>query len=359
MRRGVITLVAAIASFLGVIALLYETLPARGVAIGGASRIFADAVVVWEGRVHEAREQTDGPVIAMVGDSVTMTSREMRRAKKLALPERLAQHLATVEREPEVRIVPLRWGGLGPLEMFYLADKLAEAGADYVILSLNLQSLSPQWTYVMKARSALASWIAPARLPSALLLPLQAVGQSADKVLWLVALRAIGFDPPSRAIANLQSRAQLARERLGITIGHRGSSRQDPEAQRFYHTALFKAISGIRPSNPPLRLLVAAITTLEKAGTRVMVVAMPVNLDHWHEYGALPDTRGIGETVATVREEVTAVGADFADLHQLLPGRAFRDTIHLRFDEPDDGTQQAADALAPILAAALSEAGSR
>jgi hypothetical protein len=324
-------------------------LTAMGIEGGRATLGLVGWVVDWREQVHATAAATAAPVLVIVGDSLTMGSKKMTRANRLALPERVEQIMQQRPGQTGLRVFPLRWGGLGPTEVFFLADELVKSGADRVVLCLNLPSLSPHWAARLQYRSELATLISPRRLPTALALPLQRAGLSANQLLWYVALRNFGLMPVWRDASDLQARTTAARRLLEVARQRRKGLLQDAAALKLHRTTVAAAISGIPSDNPPLRFLTSAVKTLSAAGIDVTVFAMPLNLEYWRSFGVFQDDSGLRRTIDRVRDEVDAAGASFVDLHDFLAAPAFRDPAHFRFEQPHDGTQQVAEAMAAVL----------
>lgn len=347
--RIAIWIASCVLTFVATVVAVDYGLAAMGIEGGRATLGLVGWVVDWREQVHSTAEATAAPVLIMVGDSLTMGSKKMTGAKRLPLPERVEQILQQRPGQKSLRLFPLRWGGLGPTEVFFLADELVKTGANRVVLCLNLPSLSPHWAARLQYRSDLATLVSPRRLPTALSLPLQRAGLSANQLLWYVALKNFGLMPVWLRASDLQARTAGARRIFKVAHKPRKGLLQDAEALKLHRTAVAAAISGIRPDNPPLRFLTSAVKTLRAAGIDVTVFAMPLNLDYWRSFGVFRDASGLRRTVDCVRDEVEAAGASFADLHDVLPTSAFRDPAHFRFEQPHDGTQQVAEAMAAVL----------
>ncbi len=332
-----------------------------------------DDVRSWRQQVRELRKDPTHSVVAVIGDSLTMGSLAMERAGHSALPGRLEQVLSQRPEFLDVRVAPLRWGGLGPVEVFNLADVIVGAEAPIVILTCNLASLTMAWA-VRFDRTELAAWIEPRRVPAALLLPLHRVGLSADRVLWYVSLRESGLESLWREARRLQTRGERVRPRLAQWLGRVPrrdteesaasrsllGARKDtiPGKNRFTGSRLRRsysaAMAGVKPGDPLMRFLRAAMQHLVSRGIRVLLVVMPVNLEHWRAVGAFDDPSGLQKTLDTLEQHALASGAGFVDLHDLLPDRAFRDRAsHFTRQGPVDGTARVAKALAPTVVAEL------
>jgi hypothetical protein len=69
------------------------------------------------------------------------------------------------------------------------------------------------------------------------------------------------------------------------------------------------------------------------------------------ERAGLLDSDGLARTLSAIEAVARSRDADFADLHDLLPGDGFRDAPgHLAWQGEVDGPARLADALAPLIA---------
>jgi hypothetical protein len=95
---------------------------------------------------------------------------------------------------------------------------------------------------------------------------------------------------------------------------------------------------GLRPDDPTLRILAAALQRLHAASVPTLVYVGPANLEHLRSLGI--DQRRISASLATIRRTVEQEGATFADFHDLLPDSRFRDAgDHYTFEGEPDGTK--------------------
>lgn len=326
------------------------------------------SVDVWREAISNADRDPEVRPWALIGDSLTMSARSKTKEELPALPDMLETALR--ENHPELRMLALHWGGLGPTEVYYLADEIVDSGVRNLILALNLASLSPDWALWLN-RSEISGWVSPRRIPGTLLMPLHKVGLSADRFLWYSGMHNLGLTDLWYRVVQFQVRAKSAPQILaeradeiaGGNFQKRRSLRQiklalerdtipgaDRLTRRGVLTKYAPVLAGIDSNEPPLRFLVGALRTFRRANIRATVVAMPVNLDHWRDVGALDDVSGLRRTIATLHRRITETGAVFIDLHDLLPDSAFRDKAdHFTFGGPDSGTGQVAKAIAAAL----------
>lgn len=322
----------------------------------------------WRAAVADVAREPGRQPVALIGDSLIMPSSRQETNDSTTVANALDRHLRT--RRPELRIVPLRWGGLGPTEVYYLADEIAGSGVREAIITLNLAALSPDWAIRLN-RSELSGWVSTRRVPATLVLPLHRVGLSADRFLWYHALRALGWEDAWHRLVQFQVRAKSAPQRIADAIGKQTGADAErrhtlqrikaavdrdtmPGGERLNRNGVLAkyetVLAGIAADLAPLQFLVSALDVLRDAGIRTTVVAMPVNLEHWRKVGALADEAGLARTLSTVRRRVSAAGASFVDLHDLLPDDAFRDkSDHFTDAGPDNGTQRVAAAMGAAL----------
>lgn len=80
-----------------------------------------------------------------------------------------------------------------------------------------------------------------------------------------------------------------------------------------------------------------------------LVYVVPVNVEHLQQVG--PDSRhGLERTAETLRHIVEEEGAEFLDLHALLPDAGFRDPPgHFTYDGEIDGPMLVAQRIAAAL----------
>jgi hypothetical protein len=101
-----------------------------------------------------------------------------------------------------------------------------------------------------------------------------------------------------------------------------------------------------------VEMLAALLRGLERAGIPVLVWVSPVNVEHVRSLGLSTD--GLGRSIAALRKVARDSGAEFLDLHEALPGSAFRDAgDHYTVAGPDSGTSLVAAPLARAISRAL------
>ena len=96
-------------------------------------------------------------------------------------------------------------------------------------------------------------------------------------------------------------------------------------------------------------MLRAVLENFADAGTAAVLYVPPINVEHLQSVDAY-DSDGLQRSLQTLEQIALETGAEFADLHDLLPDAAFRDHGgHFTHDPPYDGPVLVAEALAPYV----------
>jgi len=341
-----------------------------GIEAGASSLGLIHLVAEWRSEVERLRHSEAGPVIAFTGDSLLLALPDMEEAGAVPIPEMLEKEIGRIAPERGIRIAPLRWGGFDTTENLFLADEIVASGVDAAILSFNLASLSAYWQK-SHTRGELAGWIAVDRVLATLALPIHSIGLTVDSLLLYVALKNMELTPAWAWLRAEQLRARRIRRVAEAAIAKRtgnnaerrfwlavlgrqfrlprveGTNRESLEsAQRRYGEAL----SGVGDDDPILRMLAAVLARWRAAGVEVLVVVMPVNVEHFAFLGLLDERDGLERSVEALERIVIGAGAGFVDLHDRLDDRGFRDPAgHLSFEGEVDGPSVVARALAPLV----------
>jgi hypothetical protein len=297
--------------------------------------------------------------ILLLADSTGMSTRPGQN-----LAQRLRVFLR--RREATARLVPLVYEGFDPFDYYCLADKLAGARPQLVVLGINLHAFERRRSRGT-LRPEMVGWIAPRRLPETVRLPLVSWGITADMILLRVGLVQTGALRPWSSLRDTHARVGRGLERLRdrvalgpepgpatrlredidtykldrwTTAGRRAFSREG--ALETYGTAL----RGIRSDHPVLQLLAATLRQLEAAGAQTLVYVVPVKQTPLERTGL--GFAGLELTLERVGSVVRSEGAAFVDAHALLPDDAFNDPTH--FDTRRSMTRLAAALIGPMLA---------
>lgn len=323
-------------------------------------------------KVAEARARPRGakPLVDVLGDS-TVISYPRRRS----VPERLQQQLdSLVGRRRAPQVQSLAGLGMSFFDQYMLADMLAESPPDLLVINFNLANLSTRWRLDL-VRPPLAGALALRRIPEALTLPLQDFGLTADRLLLYVAIvRAGGFEA-WRWLSGEQARVSQARVDLERWLGarlspaprtgdapeevferRRRADRMQGRMQpgRLRYTArgerehLGPALSGVEPEHETIQAVDRTLAAYRRAGIEVIFYVNPTNVENLERVGVY-DAAGLGRTLAVLREVVERNGADFVDLHELLPDAGFRDAAGHFSTAEVDGPLRVAEALAPVV----------
>ncbi|MEE2672735.1 MAG: hypothetical protein VX466_03005 [Myxococcota bacterium] len=312
--------------------------------------------------------------IAFLGDSSIISYPEGR-----TVPERVQQLIdARSPDSKQAHVASLAMSGAGPFDYYFLADRIAAARPDLVVIGLNLDHFSTAWQGAY-SRPQLAALIEPGRLVEALSLPLHWTGLTTDRLLfYLGVVQAGGYD----AFYWLTLRqAQVGRARARFEAWLQGGAADTPERafrersdertlarlftgpdiRHYSRAGLLEhyrpTLAGLEPDHPVLQVLAATVARFRSDDVAVLVYLAPVEVS-WLESQAVLDRHGLARTLAVVRQAVESTGGEFADLHDLLPADAFRDAPgHLAIrpagETEIDGPLVLADALAPLVIRSL------
>lgn len=312
--------------------------------------------------------------IAYLGDSIIASHRDV------GVPARLQDTLDGRTRKGLFRICAVAAPGLGPFDFYFLADRVADARPDQVILPINLTVFSRPWRATF-SRPQLAGILPARRLPQALALPLEWIGLTADRLLGYFAVVHLGGLDAWTRLSREQVRLGAARRSLANHVGARFGDGADrrfdlaayryfakkfeiPKTNRLTREAIEdrydRVLHGIEPDEPTLEVLAATLRIFRDAGIDVLVYANPTNVEHMARMGVVQH-EGIDHTIRSLRQVATANGARFLDLHELLPDKAFGDAAgHLDFREGSiDAAWRLADGVAPVLIQTAYQRGAR
>ncbi len=308
--------------------------------------------------------------VAFLGDSISIQV----GADAPTVPRALREAIDAEGASPPVEVHSLAALGAGPFDYYFLADAIADARPDAVVIAFSLQSLGDFFRHLSRPR--LSGWIAPRRVPSALFGPIHWIGLSADDLLMNVAIVQAWGGEIWRQLLVVQARLGAARTDLANALGARFGDdgprrfelahftaervrtrvegpdgrrdRYDRAAERRHYGAV---LDGLAPDHPVLVALADALRVLREAGVPVLVYVNPVNVEHLASLGLPADDRFAG-SLATLAKVVRGAGADYLDLHALLLDAAFRDAAgHLGTAAAPDATARIARAVAgPLLA---------
>jgi len=108
-------------------------------------------------------------------------------------------------------------------------------------------------------------------------------------------------------------------------------------------------LAGLTPDDARLVVLEATVGHFRDRGAQVLVFVQPINHEHLTTLGVY-DAAPIMASIEQIRRTVDRQGADFLDLHALLPDASFRDSgDHLDYRDPTKPAEQVARKLQPWL----------
>lgn len=353
---GVFAVAAVGTLFLGARALDHAQVRTPAVGINVVQVLFEHL----EG-IRTAGAEPGPPLLAFLGDSVSISV----RGGAPTVPRALRRELGD-----DFRLHLLAALGAGPFDYYFLADEIAAAHPDHVVIAFSLQSLGDFFRSLSRQR--MSGWVAPARLPRVLFAPTHWIGLNADDLLMNVAIvQASGVDA-WRWLLTEQARLGVARgdlsDWLGDAVGRKGPQMfdmarfghrrlqtrlDDPDRDRYRADAEWRhygaVLSGLDEGHPVMSVLADTLGVFRRAGIRSLVYVNPINVEHLAAVGVLEKARLEG-SLEMLESVVRAEGGDFLDLHALLPDAAFRDaTGHLGPPAAADGPDQIAAAVAAHL----------
>ncbi|MCH2184833.1 hypothetical protein MK280_03070 [Myxococcota bacterium] len=364
MPRGVGFLLAMMGAALATTLILLQWIRLSGVPEPWTSLDAAERFI--ETAAEMAGSDPGARRIAVVGDSTAVGYPPDRR-----LSARLAQRWQT--EWPSARVFDFSQVGLGPLEQWAMAEVLAGARPDGVLLGFNLASLSPAWEEHPR-RPEWVGWVPPERLPRSSAL-LARMGMSLDELASAVGVVAAGGQNLWRAV--LHGRQQIATQRrrslarLGGPVARpapypygdpvRAYLNRPEGAQRLsavLEEQYAAAFSGVERDRVSLSLLGETVHRLHGVGAEVWVFVVPINLEVLRNQ-AFFDEQGLARTLKRLQGVVESAGGRWMDLHTLLPAAGFQDVGGHFTLSPLDGPDRVAEALAAAIPGPTARNGKR
>lgn len=312
--------------------------------------------------------------VAILGDSSIVSYPEGR-----TVPERLQEAIDARTPSPDpIHVASLAMSGAGPFDYYFLADRIAGAQPDLVVIALNLDHFSKAWKGAY-SRPQLAALMEPHRLAESLALPLHWTGLTTDRLLFYVGVGQAGGYDPFYWLTLRQTQVGRARSRFEVWLQGGGDetpeqtfqTRADertierlftgPDIRHYRRAGLEEhyrdTMLGLQPTHPIVQVLAATVARFRADDVRVLVYLAPVEVP-WLESQGVLNPEGLDRTIEVVRGAVERSGGHFADLHGRLPADAFRDAPgHLAFPEVGedgpDGPRLLADVLAPLVLRSL------
>lgn len=310
------------------------------------------------------------PSVGFLGDSSVISYPDGQ-----TVPERVQQATDRMrQRTGRIHVSSLAMPGAGPFDYYFLADHIAEADPDLVVIALNLDHFSKAWQGAY-SRPQLAALIEPRRLAEALALPLHWTGLTTDRLLFSMGLVQAGGYDPLYWLTLRQAQAGRARDRFerwlqpgdDVTPEQAFHDRVDeqtiarlftsPDIRHYRRSGLLEhyreTLAGLEADHPVIQVLAATIERFRGEDIEVIVYLAPVEIS-WLDSQDVLGSNGFAQTIAVVKQAVEASGGHFADLHAKLPADAFRDAPgHLAVPQAGegglDGPALLADLLAPLV----------
>jgi hypothetical protein len=305
--------------------------------------------------------------VAWLGDS-TLIKEPGEPPVSLRLQERVRELTGN---RPRVRVRTVAAPGQSAYEYYFLADSVVRSRPDQLLVLFQLSTLGEIWRQRFR-RPEIAGWVSPRRLFEVLGLPVSEVGLTTDRLLLGMAIVGAGGGDAWIRLQKEQGRVDRARRDLGDWIAAQTGTLSLEELERIagvqfaatYHTEDWRrwnergarphyqtAFSGASPDDPVLQMLAAALRIYREAGIHTHLYVGPANVEHFQRLG-IYDEQGIAETLAVLRRIANEHGAEFSDLHALLPDRGFRDAGgHLAWGGDFDAQGEVIEVLAPRVAA--------
>jgi hypothetical protein len=252
--------------------------------------------------------------------------------------------------------------GLGMFTTYYLSGRVVELRPEMVLLEFNLFWFSDRWH--SQDRSELSGWIPASWWGETAMLPMRAVGLTADRVVLYRMLVVLGLESYWQRLQQEQARAGRAywatagwlQRRSGmpggltyrfykrIDVGFRGVDSRGRATEDTVDLLLGRALTGLGERDPTLEVFDAVLSRFEDAGIDVLVFVPPHNVEHVRDLGY--DVSRLRPSLDRIAEVARRRGARFLDLHALLPDSAFRDHLdHLYGRRGDEGLDLVADEL--------------
>jgi len=299
--------------------------------------------------------------IFFLGDSTTMQTPGRRNTAGSTMRE-----LRRRAPDRDLRASTVASVGLDVFAYYALADRVARERPDVVVLALNLATFheAPR----VSQRPELAGWIEVDRWPETLRhLPLHWLGLTTDELLayraivraggveaWYrvrehqrrvgAAVRALeeavealaGGDPVGRL-----RRESAAEELRRIRLPDDPTRPSHLGVERLYGPVM----EGLRPESPWVELWRLTIRRYAAGGARVIVYAVPVNVEHFERRG-IPLGAGFQASLALLARVVREAGGEWLDLHDALPDGVFHDAVHFNEASTSHPTSAVGEALA-------------
>jgi hypothetical protein len=261
--------------------------------------------------------------------------------------------------------------GMSPGSFYLIQDEVAASRPDIAIVTANLGMIRDPFPPHLK-QPGLAGWVSVDRFYDTLVrLDLHKFGVTTDRLLiyklFVTAKRAGNWMIQTQHQARLGHLRKAVESAVAEKTGWTGETTSYHERFRRNRDKLIlrtepdrlnevgakrrtrELMAGIDEDHWTVEVLQAILEEFADAGTSTVLYVPPINVEHLRSVGVY-DEAGLTHSLETLERIATKTGAEFADLHDLLPDVAFRDTGgHFTHAAPFDGPALVAEALTPYV----------
>ncbi len=309
----------------------------------------------------------DEPRVVFLGDSMVASY-----PREHQVPVAVQNEINRITQgRSRIRVKSLAMAGTSVFDYYFLADVISRTDPELIVIPFNLSSPSHIYRAAF-SRPELAGWTPTSRISEAMLLPINWIGLTADRLLLNRAIVGLGLFDMWLWLSEEQTRFSQARGRVEAQMDRHAERGRSPvdrfraasrlflfkrdnldNANRFSAThteALYGvALRGLKVDHPALVFLAASIRAFADRGIDTFVYVTPANMDHIRNVG-LENSEGMARSLWNLETVIRESGATFADLHRIFPDAMFRDqTGHLNFEGEFDGPRGLAGELAPLV----------
>ncbi|HWP65495.1 MAG TPA: hypothetical protein VNO26_06255 [Candidatus Limnocylindria bacterium] len=296
--------------------LLALALAGWALAVSVGPRALADGIELYQYRQYfdrilgDTAPRATRPMVVWLGDSTIMGG------ERPSYPQLLRGQLHRKNADSLV----IAGAAFDPYIYYFAVGRVIERlNPSVVIMVAHLAAFSPRGSARIFRYNDLSSYITPAQLPRAFLLPLAERELSPARLLLA---QALNFDGPKRIFFGAEGLRELyAKAPFWAALG-------PPRPPRVFNPRMRDTLTSynVRVSRrqPTVRMLEAAVRVVTEAGRVAMVIATPIPHEAlatraWH------DPAKMQQGFDVLREVVEGAGGMFVDLHRLLPQREFAD----------------------------------
>jgi hypothetical protein len=305
--------------------------------------------------------------VAFLGDS-TVHSAIQAKSLPFALDQRMKSWQSG---ESSAEVYSIARPALGSVSFHFLARDIIAAKPDVIVWQLALVHTNDYWLRG-NTHHEFAGRLSTLDLLEFSLLPIHELGLSLNTLLAYKFLANPGLRPIWSGLINEQSRVQKARRELEQTYS--GEGKIGPEkyflglqglrslADRFVKVdgrqrssrgwavdRLGEALKGIGPDHILLRSLAKSLEIFRDAGIPVVIYLGPINIEYLRSINVVNENL-LQASIQAYRDVAQKYGANFIDLHDVLPDASFYDASgHFRASPSLDPASRIIDGIHPIL----------